>query len=435
MSKTKSQLKRFEHVIIGNSAAAVGAIEALRGAGDTGTIAVFSDEPYHVYSRPLISYLLAGKVTEKRMYYRPLSFYDHNEVEAHLDEPAEGLDFENRKLETAAGSYEFGHLLLATGGVPFVPPLPGSDLEGVFTFTKWADVDSIEAYLEKYQARRAIVIGGGLIGLKSTEALLRRGLEVTIIELAPRIMSNAFDTTASDLARDILEANGCRVLTENTAEALLEKDGRVSGARLKSGEELSADLVVVAIGVRPNLALVRDTAIEVNRGLMVDNRMATNVDGVYGAGDVAEGPDLLLKVKRPIPIWPNAYKQGKTAGRNMAGVEYELPGVFVMNSIDVLDVSTISAGITDPGDDPEAEVLMRVDKPARRYRKVVLKQNRLIGMVTFGDVDRAGLFTGLIRSGVDISKAKDRLLAEDFGLHDIPTEHLSEKIFAPGIVP
>lgn len=425
----------YKHALIGNSAAAVGAIEAIRKAGDTGSIAVFSDEPWRVYSRPLISYLLAHKVTPEKMYYRPESFYEKLTVDTFLADAVTALDVEAKTLQTAKGEdFGFENLLLATGGVPFVPPMPGVELKGVYTFTKWADVLSIEEYLTEHKPTQVVVIGGGLIGLKSAEALIRRGFSVTIVELADRIMSAAFDKTASDLASEILQSSGCRVITGDTAEELVGQDGRISEVRLKGGEILPAQLCVVAIGVRPNTELLSGSPLEINRGIVTDHRMATNVPGVWAAGDCAEGPDLLLGIKRPIPIWPNAYIQGKAAGRNMGGDPFELDGTFVMNSIDVMDISTISAGTTDPGDDPEAEILVELDMATRKYKKLVIKDNRLIGMVVFRDVDRAGLYTGLIRTKTEIGSYKDRLLAGDFGLLDMANyDHLEERVLGPGI--
>jgi NAD(P)H-nitrite reductase large subunit len=425
----------YKHAIIGNSAAATGALEAIRKAGDTGSIALFSNEPWRVYSRPLISYLLAHKVTPEKMYYRPEDFYEKMAVATFLEETVTALDVEAKLLHTDKGQeVGFEHLLIATGGVPFVPPMPGVDLDGVYTFTKWADVNFIEEYLAEFKPIQAVVIGGGLIGLKSAEALIRRGLVVTIVELADRIMSASFDKTASDLASEILQASGCRVITGDTAEELGGKEGRISQVRLKGGEVLPADLCIIAIGVRPNTTLLTGSSIEVNRGVITDHRMETNVKDIYAAGDVAEGPDLLLGIKRPIPIWPNAYIQGKAAGRNMGGDAFELDGTFVQNSIEVMDVATISAGTTDPGDDPEAEILVDLDMAARKYKKLVIKGNQLIGMVVFREVDRAGLYTGLIRTKADVSGYKDKLLSGDFGLLDMAShDHLEERVLGPGI--
>jgi nitrite reductase (NADH) large subunit len=422
-------------VIIGNSVAAVGAIEAIRRHDVENPITVVADEPQHVYSRPLISYLLGGMADEAHMDYRPRDFYARQRVETMLGVEVTRVNPLEQNLALAGGgALAYDQLLIATGGRPFVPPIPGVDLEGVFTFTRWDDAQRIARTIEKHGARSALVVGGGLIGLKTAEALMARSLRVTVVELADRILSMTFDRTASKLAESLLRRAGAEIRIGVTVKEIVEKDGRVNHAILQDGERVECDLVVFAIGVRPNVGLIPPEAgIQVNRGILVDRRMQTSVPNVYAAGDCAEGYDMLLGANRPIAIWPNAYRQGYVAGCNMAGVEREYEGGFPMNSIEVCGVPTISVGLTDPLEGDGYEVLERYDREAPAYKRLVLRDNRLVGAICIGNVDRAGIYTGLIRDRADVAPFKDHLLAGNFGLISLPRDYRKHLVVGEGI--
>jgi len=425
----------MRYVIIGNSAAAVGAIEAIRRCDAENPITVVADEPHHVYSRPLISYLLGGMVDEGRMDYRPRDFYTRYRVETMLGVEVTQVSPQEWSLALAGGgTLTYDRLLIATGGRPFVPPVPGVDVEGVFTFTCLDDARRMARYIEQHEARSALVVGGGLIGLKTAEALMARGLRVTIVELADRILSMTFDHTASGLAESLLRRAGADVRTGLTVKEIVERKGRVDHAVLQDGERVECDLVVFAIGVRPNVGLIPPEAgIQVNRGIVTDRRMQTSVPGIYAAGDCAEGYDMLLGEHRPIAIWPNAYRQGYVAGCNIAGVKREYEGGMPMNSVEVCGVPTISVGLTDPPEGDGYEILERYDRAAPAYKRLVLRDNRLVGAICIGVVDRAGIYTGLIRDRVDVAPFKDYLLAGNFGLISLPREYRKHLVVGEGI--
>jgi NAD(P)H-nitrite reductase large subunit len=425
--------KDKEYLIIGNSAAAIGAVEAIRQKDKKGTITLISDEPYLAYSRPLISYLLAGQVSEERMFYRDKSFYEKNKVEALLGEEVIGISPPQNMVKLNSGKeVPFARLLIATGGKPIIPEVKGKDLKGTFTFTTWDDAKKIKSFIEKNKIKEAVVIGGGLIGLKAAEALIELGIKVAIVELADRILSATFDRAASAIIEEALQETHCQLITRNTAKEIKGKGGKVSGIVLKDRKKLPADLVILAIGVTPHVAIVKDTGIKVNRGILVDSRMRTNLPGIYAAGDVAEAHDLLLNLTRPIPIWPHAYKQGSVAGYNMAGLDKEYQGSFAMNSVEVCGIPTISVGLADPLPDGY-EILQDGDPARRQYKKIVLKDNRIVGAIFINDIDRAGIITGLIRDEVDVSSFKGHLMKEDFGLISLPKEYRKYLVTGAGI--
>lgn len=416
----------MKYVVIGNSAAGIGAIEGIRSVDQNATIKLFADEPHHTYSRPLISYYLFGKVSADKMYYRPFDFYERMGVEAHLGERVQALvPGEKSIVLDSGGKVSYDSLVLATGGKPIVPPLPGKELQGVYTFLKWDDVKTLEQVL--YPGIKTVVIGAGLIGLKAAEALIKRRSEVTVVELANRVLSAILDETAAAMVQDSLEAQGVKFHLENTVSEIVGSEGKVTGVRLQDGTGLECDLVVIAIGVSPNTDLARGTEIEVNRGILVDSRMATNVPGIYAAGDVAEGYDILYKQRRVLPILPNAYKQGYTAGLNMAGQGADYKGGFAMNSIGFLGLPMITAGIVKP-EGAEFSELVEVDPAAKSYKKIVLRDGRIVGFIALNRVDRAGILTGLMEKEVDVSSFQEHLLQDDFGYVHFPAEYRRQEL-------
>ncbi len=426
----------MRYVIVGNSAAAVGAIEGIREQDRDNPITVVSDEPYHVYSRPLISYLLGKVIDEGHMYYRSPDFYERNGVQPKLGIKAVEVRPQEQVVILEDGdTLGYDRLLLATGGRPFVPAVPGADLEGVFTFTRWQDARRLEQYIEQYTVKSTLVVGAGLIGLKTTEALMARSIKVTMVELADRILSLSFDQTASRLAEAILLKEGVGIKTNTSVQEIVGRDGRVAQAILQNGETVDCDMLVFAIGVRPNTEMIpKEAGIQVNRGIVVDRYMRTTAPQVFAAGDCVETHDLLLGTSRPIAIWPNAYQQGYVAGNNMAGGEKTYPGGFPMNSVEVCGVPTISVGLTDPRENADLyETLDYVDRNALVYKKLVLRDNRLVGAIFVGNIERAGIYTGLIRDRVDVSAFKNHLLSGSFGLISLPRDHRKHLVVGEGI--
>lgn len=420
----------MNYLIVGNSVAAVGAIRAIRELDQQGNITVVSREKHNVYGRPLISYLLGGLITEKRMSYLPDNFYEQNRINLLLDSEVVAVDSKGKSVKLAGGdTIPYDKLLLATGGDPFIPPIEGlTDKDRIFTFTTWDDAAKLKGI--SADINRAVVIGGGLIGLKAAEGLNLLNKSVTVIELADRVLSSAFDRPAGKIVARKMKANGIDVITEDTVVRIEGEGGEISGVTLKSGDYILCDTVIVAIGVRPAAAFLKGSGIEVNRGIVVDNSMATSVKDIYAAGDVAEAADFFSGQKNPMPIWPDAYIQGDVAGTAMAGGAKDYEGGLAMNSIEFFKVSTISMGVTNPLNPAEYEIHTYQDIQNYQYRKIVLQDNRLVGAVLVGNVDRAGIFAGLIREKVDMTPFKDSLLSPDFGFINLSKE-IRSRLFGP----
>jgi NAD(P)H-nitrite reductase large subunit len=407
-----------KYLVVGSSAAAIGAVKSIRRFDKDEKIVVVSNEKHPLYSRPLITYLLAGQIDESKVAYGD-SFYKKYNVEEVLGKEVMAIHPEDKTVVLSdKTSLSYQKLLLATGGRPILPPVEGKDLPGVFTFTTLDDAKRVDGFIKENSVGRAVVVGGGLIGLKTAEALIARGIKVTIVELADRILSATFDRRASEIVETALRERGCDLVTKNTVTKVVGKT-KVEKVVLQDGTEVDCQLVVFAIGVSPNTELAGRAGVKVNRGILVDDHMRTNVPDVYAAGDVVEAKDMVTSTVKQIAIWPNAYIQGNIAGANMAGKADRYQGGLVMNAVEICGVPTVSIGVTDPRE-KGYEVLERYDEGERVYKKIVLKDDVIIGAIFVNKIDRAGVFTDMIKSRTNVHLFKDVLLRDDFGLVWIP---------------
>jgi NAD(P)H-nitrite reductase large subunit len=426
---------KTEYLIVGNSVGAVGAVEAIRQIDSSGSLTVLSDEPHFTYSRPMIAEYLAGECSQDRMHYRSPDFYETNRVQAVLGHKAVSIDFQAKLVDLDDGrKIAWRKLLLATGGTPIVPTMDGGDRKNVFTFTTIADAERMKRSLPA--GASVVVIGGGLIGISVTQALVKHGAKVVVVELMDRLLSTMLDPEGSRLAEETLHAAGVQLVTGQTVSRIIGRAGdesRVGGVALQDERTISCDAVVVAIGVVPRTELVKDSPVAINRGIIVDRRMQTSVRDVYACGDVAEAFDFVQKADRVIPVWPNAYVGGRVAGHNMAGARAKYPGGTAMNSLNCFGLSVASAGLVDPGDTAGYEILS-TPATATSYRKIVLKKGRVVGMIFLGDIEGSGVVFGLMKDGVSVSGFKEALLRPDFGLSALP-DQLRREMLGVGPAP
>jgi NAD(P)H-nitrite reductase large subunit len=409
---------KTKYLIIGNSAGGISAAEAIRQVDKTGALTIISDEPYPAYSRPLISdYLAEGRPLEK-MLFRPADFYEKNNIQTILGQKVTGLNIGKHTIELEKGkTITWTKLLLATGGVPVIPQIEGIELKGVFTFNKLDDAKALDEFLKP--TAQAVVIGGGLIGVSVTEALVKRGVKVSIVEMKERILNTILDEEASALVAKTLEQAGVEIITGHTvAEISRNSADATSGATLDNGRRIACNLVVVAIGVQPRLELVSGTKIKTKRGIVVDRYLTTSSPDVYACGDAAEAYDFVYGENRLTPIWPNAYIGGRTAGFNMAGVPTEYAGGTAMNSLKYFGLDVVSAGTVTPDD--SYQVLS--EKYNNSYHKVVLKDGLVVGIVFAGNIEKSGIVFGLMKDRVNVDGFKQELVAGNFGLASLPEE-------------
>lgn len=375
-------MKRY--VIIGNGTAAVGCIEGIRSVDTQSPVTVISEEKHPVYCRPLISYFLEGKTDTKRMNYRGGDFYEKMGCEVLYGEKAVKIDSKAKKVILESGSeIPYTDLCVAAGSSPFVPPFAGLEKVGrKFSFMTLDDALALDAAVSG--SSRVLIVGAGLIGLKCAEGLAGRVASITVCDLADRVMSSVLDAECAAVMQKRLEENGISFMLGDTAERFEENE-----AVMKSGKTVPFDILVLAVGVRANTALVKDIGGEVNRGIVVNDRMETGVDGIFAAGDCTEGNDISCGTKRVLAILPNAYMQGHTAGVNMAGGGEVFDKAIPMNSVGFFGLHAMTAGSYD-GE-------MYEEKGEGKLKRLFIRDGRLVGFMLIGETERAGIYTSLIR--------------------------------------
>lgn len=415
------------YVILGNSAGGIGAIEAIRSVDKKTPITVVSDESYPSYSRPLISNYLAGEKTLEEMLFRSADFYETNNVTAVLGKAAEKIDLEKGTVTIEGGkSIAWSKLLIATGGTPIVPPMKGLEGPGAFTFTTLDDAKAAKDFIKP--GMKAVVIGGGLIGISVTEALTKIGVEVNVVEMKDRVLNTLLDDKASAIALEALVANDVNVVTGRTVKEINrgKENNHITSVTLDNGCGIDCDLVIVAIGVRPRMELAEKAGLKTNRGILVDLKMKTSHRAVYACGDVVEAYDFVTGEKRVIPIWPSAYIGGRVAGFNMAGVASTYAGGTPMNSTKYFGLAISSAGMYEAPDDKHETI---VEEAEGYYHKLVLDKKGIItGIIFSGSIEPSGIVYGLMKDKVDVSAFKEMLVKVDMSFMSLPEELWRERL-------
>lgn len=420
----------MHYVIIGNGVASIGAVEGIREHDAEGPITILTDEGDACYGRPLISYYLAETIGEDKLPLRQESFYAAHGVELKLGARVAAIDTAARTVTEESGeAFGYDRLLIATGGAPFIPGIEGAEGPGVFTFTQKCDAESLMEAAKT--AKKVAVVGAGLIALKAAEALVMKGLDVTLV-VRSRIMRAYMDETAGRLIVDHLAKNGLNFLQAGPTAVTRDAQGKVTAVETDQGA-LEADLVIMAAGVRPAKALAEAAGIDCGMGVKVDERLAASAPDVFAAGDVAEGIDMFTGESVVMPIWPNAYHQGHYAGRNMAGANAPYAGTLNMNSITYFGLPTMSVGLANASEADGFEVHIHHDEVTGVYRKLAFKtvdgEERLMGCILIGEVDHAGLYTSFIKNRFAVTpEAKEELLKGEPSPLAWPSEFIADKM-------
>ncbi len=393
-------------VIIGNGVAGITAARTIAQFRPSAEIAVYTQETHPYYSRPRLWEFLAGEIEQGDLTFYPDSWYQRRGIQVHLGSPVTRLDPDRRELTLHDGRVvPYDQLLLATGSHPFLPPIAGINQEGVFTLRTIEDALAMQAYAKG--ARRAIAIGGGLLGLETARALRMLGLEVTVLELFSRLLPRQLDDEGAGVLARIIGAMGLEVVTGALTEAILG-EGRATGVALKGGDLIEGDLILVSAGVRPNLKLPHAAGLAVNRGVIVDDYLRTSADGIYAVGDVAEHQGQVYG------IIPACVEQARVAGAHMAGAEVvPYTGTIPSNTLKIVGIDLTSIGTANPDGEGYVE-LSWLKAPDCCYKKFVLKDGRLVGAILLGLRGDVTTISQLIANQVDLSAYQDRLLDEDF---------------------
>jgi len=396
--------QRQHLVVIGNGMAGMRTVETLlRLAPHRYDITVFGAEPHPNYDRIALSSVLAGEKSLEEIVINSREWYAENGIHLIVGNPVMAIDRAARSVTSAAGlTMPYDRLLIATGSKPLAPPIPGLGLPGTCAFRDIADVETMIA-AARTGGRRAVVIGGGLLGLEAAWGLKRQGMSVALVHLMPTLLERQLDATAGTLLQRDLDRRGIAFFTNGQTEEILGTE-RAEGVRLADGREIPADLVVVAIGIRPNIDLARAAGLEVNRGIVVDDGLRTEDPDIHAVGECVEHRGQLFGLVAPI------WEQAKVCAARLVGDEsasYVTPPLSTRLKITGVDV--FSAGALAAADEADEEITFQ-DVARGVYRKLVLRDSRVVGVVMYGDVADAGWYFQLLREGTDIAPMRDTLI-------------------------
>lgn len=411
----------MRYVIIGGSAAAISAVEAIRSIDRDSTINLFSDESTPLFSRVLLPYYIAEELSKPLLSFRSADFFEQNRVTPHLGVRVNSISVNSKTILTETGeSYPYDKLLLATGGNPIIPTIKGIELKNIFSFKTLSDAEKIY----NFQPKKAVVIGAGSVGVESSISLRRRGIEVTLIEQLSHILPTVFDEEAASLVKKRIDEFGIRVICGEKVTQFIG-NGEVKKVVTES-REIECDMVVIAVGIKPAIELIKGTEIEVGSmgGIKVNSQMMTNVVDIYAAGDVAETYDITRETFWINAIWPCAVEQGRVAGLNMAGKETFYEGSFRRNSIgNFIGIPAVSLGLIKAETCPSCEGGENFQEIKKRtkctYKKLILKNDRLVGVILVGQIQKAGIYQILLKKQIDVSGYIPLLMSDQLSFMEI----------------
>jgi nitrite reductase (NADH) large subunit len=389
-------------VVIGNGMAGCRAVEEIL-ARDPGRYAVtiFGAEPRVNYNRIMLSPVLAGEKAFDEIVINDAAWYADNAITLVSGDPVIVIDRKTQTVVSLSGRIEpYDRLLIATGSDPFIIPVPGHDLPGVVTFRDLDDVDKMLAAAE--QGGSAVVIGGGLLGLEAAHGLSLRGMQVTVVHLMPTLMERQLDEAAGYLLKCELERRGQTIVTGGDTAEIFDKDGHAAGVRLKDGREFAADIVVMAVGIKPSVALAKAAGIEVGRGILVDDHMVTSDPAVMAVGECVEHRGACYGLVAPL------WEMCRALADHATGAPKGYEGSVTSTKLKVSGIDVFSAGDFSGGDGAE-DIVMR-DAARGIYKRVIVRDDRVVGAVLYGDTADGNWYFDLLKQGEDIAEIRDALI-------------------------
>ncbi|HDS08861.1 MAG TPA: NAD(P)/FAD-dependent oxidoreductase [Firmicutes bacterium] len=366
----------MRYIIVGNGVAGDSAAMAISETDNNSEILLFSEEAIPFYYRPRLIDVVSGEVTLNKIIIHNEEFYSKKNIKIFLNTKINKIDTDKKEIKTDSGkSFSFDKLLIATGGYSFIPPIPGTEKEGVFSLRDAEDSVKIIKYLN--DVKETVVIGGGLLGLETANAFLKRGKKVSVVEFSDRLLPRQLDTEGADILKKNLESRSINFFLAEVTETIIGGNP-LQGIKTKSGKEISAQLILISAGVRSTLDLVRNTPIKINRAIDVDSQLRTSVRDIYAAGDCAE---VLGNV---YGIYPPAKEQGRIAGLNMAGKTTEYSGTIPSHKLKVAGIDLCSIGKLDMDGILDCEKF--VDKTNYIYKKAFIESGKIVGAMLLGDL-------------------------------------------------
>lgn len=397
-------MRKARQVIIGNSAAGLSAIKAIREIDNVCPITLISSENCNAYSPVSLTHYLKGEMSRESLFIVHSDFYKMNNVEMEFGSRAIWADHPQQTVHLENGrKVKYDNLLIATGASPSKLPVSGDGVDNVFSLRTIEDAEKISKRINT--AKEVIIIGAGLIGLQVSDGLFKEGIRFTILEWAEQVLPDIADINSAAIVQKKMESHGISILLGRKVKEIRRK-GKKTVVTSDSGEELIADMVVVGIGVTPNIQLINTREIKVNRGILVDETMRTNVDNIFAAGDVSEGENLVTGRNEVLPNWSNACKQGRMAGLNMAGCEQRYEGGLAENITTIFGLTLATVGLPRVAKGNGVEELLFYNPKEKSYRKILLAGDRVVGAVLIGRTSDAGILENFIRVKKDISPWK-----------------------------
>ena len=384
-------------VVIGAGMAAGRMLEHLTAARAPYDITLFNAEPRGTYNRLMLSPVLAGEKTFSQIVTHTEAWYEQHRITTRFGERVTEIDRNARIVFGENGPVQYDKLVLATGSNPFMIPLPGHNLDGVLPYR---DLEDTERMMALSRGARAIVIGGGLLGLEAAAGMAMRGVEVTVVHIMGHLMERQLDPDAAALLQGSLERKGIRILCNAHSEEILGKDGHVTGLRLKDGTVLGCDLLCMAVGIRPAVQMAKDAGLEVEKGVVVSDQLRTSDRNIYALGECVEHRGAVFGLVAPL------YEQAKVLAETLMGREAAFVQKSLSTKLKVTGCDLFSAG--DFADGPEREnILYRAEGV---YKRLILEGDKLVGAVMYGDTTDGSWFFDLIRSGQNVAKMRDTLV-------------------------
>lgn len=375
------------YVIVGNGPAGTNAIEQIRNIDQTGRIILIAQEANLPYSRITTPEYMTNEIEEQDIYIRSDNFYENHRIETRLGHRVEQVLAQEMVVILENGErIPYDKLLLATGSRPFIPRWIDMEVKGVFSLWNKADSEAIKDFLP--QVDNAVIIGGGLVGLQVARTLNAYGISVSVVEMANRLMPAQLDQVAGDMLLNALVNHGVQVFLETEVKSLQVDDNKVEGVQT-ADQFLKAELIIVAVGVRPNLDFITESSVQIESGIVVNEFMQSSVPSIYSAGDIAQATSMLTGESTISALWLSAVQQGKIAGASMAGSREAYPGSHAMNSIQLFGLPIISLGRIEGG--PGVEEVILSQPSSGVYQKILLENGLLTGLLFAGEVQEAGI--------------------------------------------
>lgn len=410
ITNTGTSQEKMKLVLVGNGLAGMRCLEDLLDmAPERYDVTVIGEEPWGNYNRIMLSPVLSGDKTIDDIMLHPHAWYSDKGIRFIAGDPAVRIDRPRKQVYTEKGEVvDYDRLILATGSKPFIPPIAGADLKGVISFRDIYDINTMLDYCKT--KKNAVVIGGGLLGLEAAYGLKQRGMNVTVLHLMDRIMERQLDSKASQMLRHSIEQKGISIITEANTEALVGVDGHVTQIRLKDGTVLEADLVVFAVGIRPNMALAQSAGLRCNRGVLVNDTMQTFDPSIYAVGECIEHRSQTFGLVEP--LWGQAFICASHLAEH-GSLTFKAPTVPTQLKVSGCDV--FSAGNFEPKDDFEDIILN--DEKRQIYKRIIIQKDKVVGAVLFGDTEDGVWYAELISDQTPISSIRNKLLfGKDFAL-------------------